>query len=200
MVFDRLVASRNIGASNFNLNIMNKVIKTGLLILGGALLVLQFFQIDKTNPPLEDAQDYLAVATPPAGVTSLLQAACYDCHSHVTRYPWYTNIQPVAWWIKDHIEEGRQHLNFSVWATYPPKKAAHKLEECFEMVESKEMPMKSYTWMHGNARLTTEERSALAVWFREEYRRYEQKEGEATGKNEVEKEEREEGASESTEE
>jgi hypothetical protein len=155
---------------------MKKTLRIVAIVLGGILLSLQFFRIDKSNPPADAAQDYLAISTPPAEITSLIKAACYDCHSHTTQYPWYSNIQPMAWWIKDHVEEGREHLNFSVWATYNTKKAAHKLEESYEVVESKEMPMKSYTWMHGNARLTTEERSALAAWFRKQYQQYEQSE------------------------
>jgi hypothetical protein len=176
---------------------MHKNVRILLLTLGGILLALQFFRIEKSNPPADSAQDYLAVTAPPAEISSLLKAACYDCHSHSTQYPWYSNIQPVAWWIKDHVEEGRQHLNFAIWTTYPPKKAAHKLEECFEVIESKEMPMKSYTWMHGNARLSAAERSALAAWFRQQYQKHGQTE-EAPGENHhKEEEKREEGASES---
>lgn len=168
---------------------MKKAIRTGAIVLGAILLVLQFFRIDKTNPAADPAQDYIANTAPPEAVSTAIKAACYDCHSHSTTYPWYTNIQPVAWWIKDHIEEGRQHLNFSVWTTYPPKKAAHKLEECFEVIESKEMPMKSYTWVHGSARLSPEERSAMASWFRTEYRKYEGGGNSGEGKNQGEKEE-----------
>ena len=177
---------------------MKKAIRIGVMVLGGVLLVLQFFRIDKTNPAADPAQDYLALASPPAALSSTIKAACYDCHSHTTAYPWYTNIQPVAWWIKDHIEEGREHLNFSVWATYPPKKAAHKLEECFEVIESKEMPMKSYTWAHGNARLSAEERAAMASWFRAEYQKFEGKES-SRGNKQEEGGERSEGEEKSEE-
>lgn len=169
---------------------MKKILRIVAMVLGGALLVLQFFRIDKSNPPADQAQDYLAISAPPAEISTLIKAACYDCHSHTTQYPWYSNIQPVAWWVKDHIEEGREHLNFSVWATYNTKKAAHKLEECYEVIESKEMPMKSYTWMHGSARLSAEERSTLAAWFRQQYQQYEKSEkGPAKdGEHEVEHE------------
>lgn len=152
---------------------MKKIIRPLLYALLAAVLVIQFFQIDKTNPAADPAQDFLAVANPPAEVTSLLKAACYDCHSSHTTYPWYTYIQPVGWWVKDHVQEGKEHLDFSIWATYPAKRAAHKLEECFEMIENKEMPLKSYTWMHGNARLSAEQRTAMAAWFRAEYARME---------------------------
>lgn len=145
-----------------------------LLGLLGILVILQFFQIEKTNPTADPAQDYLAVAKPPGEVAPLIKQACYDCHSYNTTYPWYTYTQPTGWWIKHHIDEGREHLNFAVWTTYEPKRAAHKLEECFEVIESMEMPMKSYTWMHPEAKLTTAQRQLLVDWFKSEYNAAEQ--------------------------
>ena len=152
---------------------MKKFIRPILLVLLVVFLGLQLFQIDKTSPATDPAQDYLAVATPPAKVATLLKQACYDCHSNNTAFPWYTYIQPVGWWVNHHIEEGKEHLNFSVWATYQPKRAAHKLEECYEVIESTEMPMKSYTWMHAEAKLTQAQRDALVRWFRTEYQKME---------------------------
>lgn len=101
---------------------MSKLTKRILLGLVGLLLVIQFFRIDKTNPPVNQAKDFIKLSSPPAKVAQLLKDACYDCHSHETKYPWYTNIAPVSWWIKNHIDHGREHLNFSVWADYEAKK------------------------------------------------------------------------------
>ncbi|MBP9873467.1 MAG: heme-binding domain-containing protein [Haliscomenobacter sp.] len=148
---------------------MKKIIRWTLLALLGALVFIQFLQISKTNPAADPAQDYLATANPPEAVTSILKEACYDCHSNLTRYPWYSYVQPAGWFLKDHVDEGREHLNFSVWTTYPAKRANHKLEECFEVVESKEMPLESYTWMHRSAKLTDAQRGQLVEWFKAEY-------------------------------
>ena len=41
------------------------------------------------------------------------------------------------------MEEGIEHLNFSDWAKYSSKKAAHKLEESVEEGEEDKMPLKS---------------------------------------------------------
>ncbi len=149
--------------------------RTSRYILWGllaALVIIQLFQIDKTNPPIDSKQDYIVLAAPSEQIVSILKDACYDCHSHETKYPWYTNVQPVAWWIKGHINHGRKHLNFSEWGTYSGKKKAHKMEECYEMVEEKEMPLNSYTWVHPEARLDAAQRQTLVAWFKAEEDRY----------------------------
>lgn len=157
---------------------MKKALKWTLIVLVAALVVMQFFGIDKTNPPVNAGEEYLALANPPAEVATLMRQACYDCHSNETKYPWYTNVAPVSWWVKDHINEGRGALNFSVWGTYTPKKAAHKLEECYEIVQEGEMPLKSYTWIHSEARLTAEQKGQLVTWFKGQYQQMEAGKGE----------------------
>src|SRR6218665_2695091 len=89
-----------------------KTILTGILLL---LIVFQFFRIDKTNPPVDPAQDFIMLSHPPADLAVILKESCYDCHGNTTTYPWYTNIAPVSWWIKHHINDARKHLNFSTW-------------------------------------------------------------------------------------
>lgn len=101
----------------------------------------------------------------PSNVHGILKQKCYDCHSNHTRYPWYFNLQPVGWWMYKHIEDGKRELNFSEFKTYSAKKAAHKLEETVELVREKEMPLKSYVWLHPEARLSAEEEKALIDWI-----------------------------------
>ncbi|MFQ5446965.1 MAG: heme-binding domain-containing protein [Saprospiraceae bacterium] len=145
---------------------MKKRKKNILLALPLLLVIIQFFQIDKTTPPHEAVKDFIALENPPLEIATLLHDACYDCHSNLTEYPWYTNVQPVAWWINNHINEGRQHLNFSNWGSYNAKKKAHKAEELVEMVSEKEMPLKSFTWMHPEARLTNLQRKKMVDWLK----------------------------------
>lgn len=140
-----------------------KYILISLLVI---FVIMQFFTINKTNPKVEKAKDFIALAKPPADIEKMIRTACYDCHSNETEYPWYSNIAPVSWWLEHHIEEGREHLNFSVWGDYPVKKANHKLHECEEEVEEKEMPLDSYTWSHGDAKLSDAQRTKLADWFK----------------------------------
>ena len=143
---------------------------TKKIILAVAVLVviLQLFQIDKTNPVADPELDFIAIANPPAEIGSLIKTACYDCHSHQTKYPWYTYTQPLGWWIKDHIDHGRGELNFSEWGNYPTRRADHKLEESAELVLEEEMPLPSYLKTHSEARLSTEQRELLAYWFETE--------------------------------
>lgn len=143
---------------------MSKILKWSLWGLLGILVIAQFIRPKQENPPVVAAEDFLSIAQPPADVASVLQSACYDCHSHETTYPWYANITPINWWLYDHIEEGREHLNFSIWGTYEPRRADHKLEEIVEVVDEGEMPLQSYTWTHADARLSAEQRSMLTAW------------------------------------
>ena len=136
--------------------------------IGIALLVIfvlmQFYRIDKTNPPVNPAEDFITIENPPTSIVSILKDACYDCHSHETKYPWYTNIMPFSQWIKGHIDHGRKKLNFSKWGTYAASKKEHKLEECTEFVVETKMPLTSYLIAHPEARISKAQRKELADW------------------------------------
>ena len=129
------------------------------------LVLMQFKRIDKTNPEFNEAEDFITIAQPPAEIATLIKDACYDCHSHQAKYPWYSNVAPISWMLENHINEGREHLNFSIWGTYEAKKADHKLEEAAEEVEESNMPMKPYVVMHSEAKMTDAQKSALIEWF-----------------------------------
>ena len=134
----------------------------------GTLIIIQFFRIDKTVKPVNIQTDILALTQPSADISTILKTSCYDCHSNQPVYPWYTNVAPLSWWIKHHINEGSHHLNFSEWGTYSLKRKDHKLEECVEMIEEGEMPMSSYTIMHGEAKLSQAQKILLIDWFKAE--------------------------------
>lgn len=136
-----------------------------ILAVAALLLIAQLFRIDKTNAPVDPGKDFIHISKISDETASILKRACYDCHSDEVTYPWYTNIAPFSWWIKHHVNEGRHHLNFSIWGTYTSRRMDHKLEECVEMVEEGEMPMSSYTWMHKDAVLTKEQRDHLIAFF-----------------------------------
>lgn len=146
---------------------MNKYLKYSIYLIVAFLVVAQFFRIDKSEPESAPADDFILVSNPPEEIATIIKTACYDCHSHQSKYPWYSNVAPLSWWIKDHINEGRGHLNFSTWNTYPERRKDHKLEEFSEMVETGEMPLKSYLWVHGEARLSDEQREKLSAWAKE---------------------------------
>src|SRR5690348_13454762 len=90
-------------------SILKKVF-IGLLI---AFVVIQFFRPAKNISATVLPEDMNVLYPIPDSVHQVLQKACFDCHSNNTRYPWYFNIQPIAWWMGDHIDEGKKELNFS---------------------------------------------------------------------------------------
>ena len=141
-------------------------LKKILLVLAILLLFIQSFRIDKSTKPVDSSKDFISLTSPSTEVNQLLKMACYDCHSNQPTFPWYANVAPVSWWIKHHIDEGSEHLNFSEWGTFTPKRKHHKLEECVEMLEDGEMPMSSYTWMHNESKLTDAQRLLLVNWFK----------------------------------
>ncbi len=144
----------------------SKKIKTFGLFILVILIVIQFFPIDKSVPESSMSTDFITATNPPAEVANLVKSACYDCHSYQTKYPWYSNVAPASWWLADHIDDGRDELNFSTWTDYSPKKAAHKIKEAIELVgDEQEMPLPPYTWIHSEARLTDKQRKTLTDWF-----------------------------------
>lgn len=131
-----------------------------------AFILIQFFKIDQTNPPVNKGMDFLNTKNPPENIAQLIRTSCYDCHSNETVYPWYSNYQPMGWLLQNHIKEGRLKLNFSTFATYDQKRAAHKLDEASEMLEKREMPLDSYFIGHQDAKLTDAQRAELAAYFK----------------------------------
>lgn len=141
---------------------LKKKILYGIL---GLFVVIQFFRIDKENPPINTEMNFVAIYNAPQEMQDLLQVSCYDCHSNETVYPWYSNVAPVSWWLKDHINHGRDHLNFSLWGEYEEKRKDHKLEEIIEEVKEHEMPLKSYLIAHSEAKLDNSKREQLTSWI-----------------------------------
>ena len=143
---------------------MKKKLLLGLLVV--VLAGIQFIRPAKNLGPLEPGPGDIAVlfATPPP-IRTILAKACYDCHSDRTRYPWYAEVQPVGWWLASHIKDGRRHLNFSQFASYPSKRADHKLEAAIREIRDEEMPLGSYTLIHRDAALTDAESAALTAWL-----------------------------------
>ena len=141
-----------------------KIIKKILFLLLIVLVIAQFFGPEKNQGDMALIDAFIAETHPSDEVKMILSESCYDCHSDVTRYPWYNNITPVNYWLNGHVEEGKEELNFSKWDSYAVKRKDHKLEEVIEMIEEKEMPLPSYTWTHKEAKLTDAQISMVKDW------------------------------------
>lgn len=135
-----------------------------LLTLLAILIIIQFIRPSRNLSNEVAANDITKVYTVPADVQQVLKISCNDCHSNNTVYPWYTNIQPVGWWMQHHVNEGKGHLDFSSFAAYPPKRQHHKMEEVIEQVQDSHMPLNSYLWIHKDAQLTADQRTLLINW------------------------------------
>ena len=138
-----------------------KKIATIVIVL---LIVIQFFKPERN---LSDDQSH-HISTKydfPEEIAAISKAACDDCHSNKTTYPWYANVQPAAWWLSQHVNDGKKHLNFSEFTKRRIAVQNHKLEEIVEMVEEGEMPLKSYTWLglHPDAKLTQDQLSLIHI-------------------------------------
>lgn len=141
-----------------------KLLKRILLGLVVLFIATQFVRPAKNIAASPSADDITAHHPTSPEVRRLLTAACYDCHSNTTRYPWYAEIQPLGWWLAAHVDDGKRHLNFSRFSTYAPDRAIHKLEEVIDTVTTREMPLSSYTRVHTDARLTEAQIKLLTDW------------------------------------
>jgi hypothetical protein len=145
---------------------MNRIKKIVVLLLV-VLVVAQFFGPDKNEGDIASVEAFFVDTNPPETVKLILKESCFDCHSSVTKYPWYNNITPVNYWIADHIKDASKHFNFSKWEGTAIKRKDHKFEELIEMIEEKEMPLASYTWMHTEAKLTDTQRESVIAWAKQ---------------------------------
>lgn len=141
------------------------MLKKILIGLAAVLIIIQFIRPGK-NDSNERSHDVSTKYEVPSDVAEILKVACNDCHSNMTVYPWYSNIQPLGWWLNSHIEDGKRHLNFSEFTTRRVAIQNHKFEEVIEEVKEGEMPLESYTAMglHSEANLSDEQRETLINW------------------------------------
>ena len=135
-----------------------------LIFLLAAFLVIQFLRPQKNVSAAVAVNDIATKYTIPADVQSTLKASCYDCHSNNTKYPWYNNIQPAAWYLADHVKEGKKELNFNEFTSYNIGKQYRKLEALNGQVRENEMPLESYTLIHGYAKLTVLQKAGIETW------------------------------------
>lgn len=129
--------------------------------------IIQFVPIDTSNKPINKSVNFIDVKKSPAKVVGLLKKACYDCHSNETVYPKYAYIAPFSWSVKDHVNEGREHLNFSVWNSYNKELKESMLNKAVQTLQNKSMPLPAYIVYHDEANLSDAERKVLSNYFEE---------------------------------
>lgn len=138
-----------------------KIVKIILLILLVAFAGIQFIPAERNQTDIVPKTDFMLVNDVPNDIKNKLQVSCYDCHSNNTKYPWYNKVQPVARFLEGHIKEGKAELNFNEWDDYSNRRKNSKLKSIINQIENGEMPLDSYTLIHGNAKLSEIEKKLL---------------------------------------
>jgi len=137
-------------------------------VLLGILVVFILIQMIRPtkNDSKNDINHISTVIVVPNEVQEIFKTSCNDCHSNNTVYPWYNEIAPVSWYLAQHINEGKEHMNLSEWTVYNKNQQDHILKDFEEVLETHEMPLKSYLIIHKEAKLTTEQYDVLLNWVK----------------------------------
>jgi len=143
---------------------MDKKKKIFIYTLIGIFALMQIYPSKRPEVTAINPDDLIKNTNTPENIAYMLKSACYDCHSNESTYPWYANIAPVKWWIYDHINEGREDLNFSTWATLSKTDQAEALDDIATAVMEGEMPLKPYPITHPKAKLSEADRQAISDW------------------------------------
>ena len=140
------------------------MLKKILLVVFIVLVAIQFIRPKKNIHPGVQTAGISALYAVPADVDTILVKACRDCHSNNTRYPWYNNVQPVAWFLANHVTNGKKSFNLNEFASYPVARQYDKIKEIRKQIDDGNMPLSSYTLIHTDARLTGAEKNTLIDW------------------------------------
>jgi hypothetical protein len=146
----------------------SKILKWSVTVAAVLFVAAQFVRPARTNPDIDEARMAEAHIDMPSEVQSILRRACYDCHSNETLWPWYSNVAPASWFVTDHVNHGRKHLNFSDWIQ-PQRHAenldvAAQLDQIYKEVGARNMPLGSYLILHPEARLSDRDVEVICEW------------------------------------
>jgi hypothetical protein len=121
-----------------------------LVVLFAAIQLVPYGR-DHTNPRVIEEPPWISAEARRVAVT-----ACFDCHSNETRWPWYSNVAPVSWFIQGDVDEGREALNFSEWNRSQPD-----ANESEDTIRDGEMPPRFYLLLHPDAALSDDDQELL---------------------------------------
>ena len=141
-----------------------KVVKIIAVVLLVAFVGIQFIPTTRNQSDMVPETDVMLVNNVPENIQNKLQVSCYDCHSNNTQYPWYNKVQPVAWFLEDHIKEGKAELNFNEWDSLSTRRKTSKLRSIIKQIENGEMPLDSYTFIHRDAKFSEAEAEEIINW------------------------------------
>jgi hypothetical protein len=140
---------------------MNGKLIAAIIII---LIAIQFIRAPKNVSFAASASNITRHYATPDDVQLLIKNACYDCHSNNTKYPWYSNLQPVYWWMNGHIEDGKKHLNFDAFSTYTAARQYKKMADIVDEIKTGDMPLPSYSIQHKEVRLSDNDKQKIYNW------------------------------------
>jgi Haem-binding domain len=143
---------------------MRKIVRWAAALAIAGAVAIQFVRPARTNPVTVPARTLAAHVPVTSEAAVVLDRACRDCHSHDTRWPWYSHVAPISWLVVDHVNHARRHVNFSDWAQYSREDAERLLKNTCAFARKETMPLPSYLWMHREARLSDADVAALCDW------------------------------------
>jgi len=141
-----------------------KILRWVMVVAACLLVIVQFIRPAKTNPAADASLAIESHVQVDPKVSAIFNRSCVDCHSNKTRWPWYSHVAPVSWFVIDHVNEGRKELNLSEWGTYDSRRQLGKLRQICREVTDGAMPLSSYTPMHAGSSLTPDDVKTLCDW------------------------------------
>ena len=148
-----------------------KVLRWIVVVVACLFVVAQFSRPARTNPAVDQSLSLESRVQVSPLVSAIIDRSCSDCHSNKTRWPWYSNVAPVSWFVIDHVNEGRQNLNFSEWGRYTKRDTDGLLKQICQEVKAGAMPLSSYTPLHPGSKLSAEDKKILCDWANAERQR-----------------------------
>ena len=151
-----------------------RIVKWIVIVFVILFVVAQAIRPAMINPVVDQSRTIEAHTQLPPDVATILERSCADCHTGATRWPWYSQISPVSWYLASDVNQGRRHLTLSDWASYDSKRALNKLDQICEQVQQGEMPTSPYLLIHTDARLSESDKKQLCDWTSSERARQQQ--------------------------
>ena len=135
------------------------------MVLVSGFVGMQFIPASPNQTNAVQPDDFVKIYQPEGKLSEIIKNACYDCHSNNTKYPWYSKIQPVRYFMDKHVEEGKEELNFNEFGSYSRRKQRSKLKSIISQIEKEEMPLKGYILLHDEARISESDKTSLVNWL-----------------------------------
>ncbi len=128
-------------------------VAVGILAFGFLLIQLIPFGRDHTNPPTVREPAWDSPRT-----EEMVKAACYDCHSNQTKWPWYSYVAPMSWLLYQDVTQARSTFNFD---EITPAQGADWVGTMVFKIKDASMPPARYQALHPEARFSADERQEL---------------------------------------